>query len=361
MARAAKTPTKKSTVKSKKRSAASLPGSVPKVWLFAVLFAVVGVVALLRIGAKPDLPTYSDDIVAAYTKVSPTSITRDENGNVAYEMYPASYYVLADGTLVCDDGATSGETVRTDTLSRAEVARLHGDIKKLGLESLPNEVSGSSDATAVVEFEGFLLGRSANAKGVAVHAGAKKPDQFAKAQERLLALCGKATQSEKRQNTKKPKEPKLSSTDQGLLHTVASRVVPKAEACCNTGTEDKNYANDQMYRINAHRAGHGIRSLSRQACLDTTALNWTHKMTNQGYIQHNPNLGNDVTNNCRVYWTKLGENVGVGYDSAGLFQAFLNSSSHHRNVEDKAWLYAGVAAVRHPDGRTFVTQNYGRW
>ena len=53
-------------------------------------------------------------------------------------------------------------------------------------------------------------------------------------------------------------------------------------------------------------------------------------MVQAGQISHNPNLGSEVSGD----WTKLGENVGVGYDVDGLMQAFINSPAHYKNLVD---------------------------
>ena len=63
-----------------------------------------------------------------------------------------------------------------------------------------------------------------------------------------------------------------------------------------------------------------------------------------GQISHNPNLGSQVSGN----WTKLGENVGVGYDVDGLMQAFINSPAHYRNLVDPEWNYIARRRDRAP-------------
>ena len=57
-------------------------------------------------------------------------------------------------------------------------------------------------------------------------------------------------------------------------------------------------------------------------------------------------------------WTKLGENVGVGYDVDGLMQAFINSPSHYRNLVDPDWNYVGVGVSYGSDGRMYTTHNF---
>ena len=109
-----------------------------------------------------------------------------------------------------------------------------------------------------------------------------------------------------------------------------------------------------MGRINSLRASKGLGQLEVSGELVGVARNWTEKMVSNGDISHNPNLGSQVKGN----WTKLGENVGVGYDVDGLMQAFINSSAHYKNLVDPAWNYVGVGVVMTPDGRMWTTHNF---
>ena len=77
-------------------------------------------------------------------------------------------------------------------------------------------------------------------------------------------------------------------------------------------------------------------------------------MVANGQISHNPNLGSQVSGG----WTKLGENVGVGYDVDGLMQAFINSPAHYRNLVDPAWTHVGVGVTFGGDGRMYTTHNF---
>ena len=86
--------------------------------------------------------------------------------------------------------------------------------------------------------------------------------------------------------------------------------------------------------INQLRASKGLRQLQVSGELTGVARGWTDQMVRNGQISHNPNLGSQVSGN----WTKLGENVGVGYDVNGLMQAFINSPAHYRNLVDPDWI-----------------------
>jgi uncharacterized protein YkwD len=107
-------------------------------------------------------------------------------------------------------------------------------------------------------------------------------------------------------------------------------------------------------RINSLRASKGLSQLQSHSQLQSVARNWTERMVQNGQISHNPNLGSQVEGN----WTKLGENVGVGYDVDGLMQAFINSSAHYKNLVDPAWNYVGVGVTIAGDGRMYTTHNF---
>ena len=57
-------------------------------------------------------------------------------------------------------------------------------------------------------------------------------------------------------------------------------------------------------------------------------------------------------------WTKLGENVGVGYDVDGLMQAFVNSPAHYANLVDPDWTHVGVGVTCGADGRMYTTHDF---
>ncbi len=109
---------------------------------------------------------------------------------------------------------------------------------------------------------------------------------------------------------------------------------------------------DQIARINNARGP----DLAHIECLRQVARDWTVKMVNAGKISHNPNIAAQVSSKCGGYWTIIGENVGVGYSSSGLFNAFMASPSHKANIVDSRFTRAGVGAYWSASGRLFVTQ-----
>lgn len=117
---------------------------------------------------------------------------------------------------------------------------------------------------------------------------------------------------------------------------------------------------DQVKRINSRRASIGRSSLQHIECLNALAEIHAKEMADRGYIYHTPttDFTNRVQYACGGAWSILGENVGVGYDSAGLFNAFMASSSHRANIDDSRFTKVGVGAYYTADGRLWVTQLY---
>jgi hypothetical protein len=113
---------------------------------------------------------------------------------------------------------------------------------------------------------------------------------------------------------------------------------------------------DQVNRINYTRSVNGRGGLQHIECLNTVAERWTERMVAAGGISHNPNVANEVTYICGGAWSIVGENVGVGYSSEGIFNAFMNSPGHQANILDGRFTKAGLGAYWSSDGRLFITQ-----
>jgi hypothetical protein len=137
--------------------------------------------------------------------------------------------------------------------------------------------------------------------------------------------------------------------------SMAQRATPQTAAASSAATSPSPEFESQFVgRINSLRASKGLSQLQVSGELTGVARNWTEQMVSNGQISHNPNLGSQVSGN----WTKLGENVGVGYDVDGLMQAFINSPAHYKNLVDPDWNYVGVGVTMTPDGRMWTTHNF---
>jgi hypothetical protein len=75
-----------------------------------------------------------------------------------------------------------------------------------------------------------------------------------------------------------------------------------------------------------------------------------------GVLAHTPNLALGVTSN----WTKLGENIGVGQDHDGIWNAFLNSPPHLANLLDPTYTSVGIGDVSTGPGNDWVVHRFMR-
>lgn len=145
----------------------------------------------------------------------------------------------------------------------------------------------------------------------------------------------------------------LAATTSSAQRTVPS-AAPAPVVAVAAAAPSPEFEAQFVSRINSLRASKGLSQLQVSGQLQGVARNWTERMVQDGQISHNPNLGSQVSGN----WTKLGENVGVGYDVDGLMQAFINSPAHYRNLVDPEWNYVGVGVTMAGDGRMYTTHNF---
>lgn len=127
-----------------------------------------------------------------------------------------------------------------------------------------------------------------------------------------------------------------------VLTVVASVSVPSPAAAATSG--------DFVASINSLRSSKGLGGLATNANLTSVAQSWSASMAAKGAISHSASLGSAVSGN----WTKVGENVGVGHDVAGLMKAFINSPGHYRNLVDPAFNSVGVGVTVGGDGRMYT-------
>ncbi len=134
----------------------------------------------------------------------------------------------------------------------------------------------------------------------------------------------------------------VTATMLGVAHPVAA------------GAADAAVESQFVASINSIRAQHGLAPLAVYGQLTSVARSWTDQMAANGSISHNPDYANEVSAN----WTKLGENVGVGYSEQDLMSAFLNSPTHYKNIVDPGYNYIGVGVSYGSDGRMYTTHDF---
>ncbi|MES2971554.1 MAG: fibronectin type III domain-containing protein [Patescibacteria group bacterium] len=119
---------------------------------------------------------------------------------------------------------------------------------------------------------------------------------------------------------------------------------------------------DQVSRINKLRTSKGVATLKTSSCLTTAARVWAQQMAANGAISHNPNLASLSEKYCGTVprsWSRLAENVGLSYTgSATLFDAFVASSGHYKNMVSDQFNIIGVGAYTDGAGALWVVQVY---
>lgn len=137
----------------------------------------------------------------------------------------------------------------------------------------------------------------------------------------------------------------------GLVVTILASLAGLAVA--PAGADSLSDEWDFIARINRARAEAGLAPLGVLGSLQDLARAQSARMAAQNRLHHNPNLAADIAA-AVPDWQRGGENVGVGYDVAGLHAAFMASPAHRANVLGD-WRYVGVGVVRAGD-KTWVTE-----
>jgi|GEM_PF-4332118 len=110
---------------------------------------------------------------------------------------------------------------------------------------------------------------------------------------------------------------------------------------------------DFFHRIDAERRARGLPSLEMAPGLVNIAQRWSGEMARSKNLRHNPRYGDQVSAEVTRSWQLVGENVGRGFDVAGLHAAFMNSPGHRDNVLGN-WRYVGIG-VEEEAGEIWVT------
>lgn len=96
-------------------------------------------------------------------------------------------------------------------------------------------------------------------------------------------------------------------------------------------------ASNDRSKINNFRAGKGWSTLSNPSCLNTIASNYAKKEAAANAISDPPStwFNNQFNTYCSGhYWLSWGANDGMGPGDPSIFDAFLASCEHRRNIAD---------------------------
>ena len=108
----------------------------------------------------------------------------------------------------------------------------------------------------------------------------------------------------------------------------------------------------QMLRMmNGARSDHDVARLKLEDGLVHTARRHSEAMAAKGYIFHTASLASKLR---KVTWRIAGENVGAGGTVEDLFNAFMASDGHRRNILRSSFKHVGIGMVKR-DGFLWVT------
>ncbi len=324
-------------------------------FVFLIGFAVVGTIILSNSFAQTNIPSDPDDIVAAYYKLRPTSVARDlVSEKATFNSVSEGYLVLADGSVLCDNGNSTGETT-TGMLPKGIFKKLNNELVDLNPSTLPNTIKPEGVNAMVSNNEGFILANKTSVKVVELHKDSPKPDKLLKMQTKIQKMCQTyAKKSGNRGNLRNFQVPQNNRTSQtnSVKSKIARAITPKVEAVATTEGSlslRQDISDDQANRVNILRSSRGLYQLKRKTCMDNAAIIWAKKIatdkalshSNQGQLLYQtcgPNDGfrydinNPKTMSAANNWTSLAENVGRAGDSINLFNAYVNSPGHLANI-----------------------------
>src|SRR5689334_8610160 len=123
---------------------------------------------------------------------------------------------------------------------------------------------------------------------------------------------------------------------------------------------------DQIVQCtNRARTSHGLRALRRNAVLGHAARYHADNMRRYHFFRHDDVFGQTPMDRVAKFARRgvfrwVGENIAVGYWSAGdVCRAWMASSDHRANILNHHFTMIGVGYARAGDGRTYFVQDFG--
>ncbi len=112
-----------------------------------------------------------------------------------------------------------------------------------------------------------------------------------------------------------------------------------------------------LTKINALRASVGLAALSPDPALAATSCTWNDQLIVADALSHDPNLSAAIAS-VEPNWSKGGENVGMGGTVDSLFDAFVASPGHYKNLVDPDYSRVGICSARSATGKLFTTHRF---
>jgi uncharacterized protein YkwD len=106
--------------------------------------------------------------------------------------------------------------------------------------------------------------------------------------------------------------------------------------------------------VNSARGSSGLAPLAFDPAAAVIAREWSNTMAMGNNLHHNPDLASQVSSRVTTSWTRIGENVGVGYAVGSLHDAFMASTGHRANILGD-YNRVGVGVVYGASSKIWVT------
>lgn len=155
----------------------------------------------------------------------------------------------------------------------------------------------------------------------------------------------------------------LTASSAALAAPAAPQGAPAAAAAvpAQVTSEGAQYADTVLNKVNELRSSLNLQPVTRYQELDAVAQDWSEQQAAANNMSHRP----DFTSVYPKGWTTGSENVAwrtAGGDTGALiFDQWLNSPGHYKNMTDPNVNSIGIGFAQTSDGRWYATQNFAAY
>ena len=155
----------------------------------------------------------------------------------------------------------------------------------------------------------------------------------------------------------------LTASSAALAAPAAPQGAPAAAAAvpAQVTSEGAQYADTVLNKVNELRSSLNLQPVTRYQELDAVAQDWSEQQAAANNMSHRP----DFTSAYPAGWTTGSENVAwrtAGGDTGALiFDQWLNSPGHYKNMTDPNVNSIGIGFAPTSDGKWYATQNFAAY
>ena len=155
----------------------------------------------------------------------------------------------------------------------------------------------------------------------------------------------------------------LTASSAALAAPAAQQGAPAAAAAvpAQVTSEGAQYADTVLNKVNELRSSLNLQPVTRYQELDAVAQDWSEQQAAANNMSHRP----DFTSAYPSGWTTGSENVAwrtAGGDTgAQIFNQWLNSPGHYKNMTDPNVNSIGIGFAQTSDGKLYATQNFAAY